>query len=34
MLQVKVKATDVGNRYLIGAFDIIADGNDYAYYAA
>jgi hypothetical protein len=32
--KAKAKASDVGNRYLIWVFDVIADGNYYAYYPA
>jgi hypothetical protein len=34
VLQVKAKASDVGNRYLIWVSDVITDGNYHAYYPA
>lgn len=34
IVQVKAKANDVDNRYLIWVSDLIADGNYYAYYPA
>ncbi|MFT6896925.1 MAG: hypothetical protein ACJA13_001330 [Paraglaciecola sp.] len=34
VLQVKAKATDVSNRYLIWVSDVITDGNYHAYYPA
>ena len=34
VVQVKAKATDAGNRYLIWVSDVITDGNYHAYYPA